>query len=595
MSVSTRLKRLTAGALGIVVLAAGGLLLAPYFVSQDEARLAAMRALRAATGVEPQIAGAVYLTVLPTPAVRIEEIRLSDGKRPDFAAAALHASVRLLPLLYGRVEIASLTFEHPYLSVEAVENGAIVVGLPMRRAAGREQADLPEIRFEKGTVQFKGGGAGGGGPLTDVEAAVASSGAGVNATGSFRWRGQPATFSLSVGDLAALEGGNRSGLRLRVESEAIKLGFDGGVAYRNGIQADGVVAAETQSLRAVLSQLTAAPPVTRAGFGPFKLKGQLATAASSAALTKLTIELDGNRAEGGLTIKQSGERTVVQATLATDSADFTPYSGGFAMTDEEGRDWSREPIDLSGLGAFDLDMRFSASRVVVRKTELARVAATATLRNGAFALTVGDAQFHGGLLRGRATIGRGADGEADVRVEGSVTNFDLAPGLGALTNVQRLEGKGTLTLALQSRGGHMHALTRGLAGTVALDAAGGALSGINVEQMLQRLERNPLAAAPDFSGGRTAFERLNARLRVHDGTARVEDARVESGQMRLQLSGETSVAYRDFNLRGLATLLRAAATAKLEEPFEFPFTVRGPWDRPYLMPDPGALLQRSGG
>ena len=594
MKLATRLKRLTAGALAIVALAAGGLFIAPYFVSDQEARIAAMRALRSATGVEPQIAGSVSFTLLPVPAVLIEEVRLDDGKRPAFLADALRANVRLLPLLYGRVEIASLTFERPHLTVNVADGGALVVGLPLRPAGAQEKTDPPEIRFVDGTVHFKNGNSDRTEPLSDVDAALAWSGSGVTATGSFRWREQTASVSLSVNDLAMLERGNRSGFRLRLEADGAKFGFDGGIAYRNGIQADGVIAAEAESLRSVISHLAPAPPVTRGGFGPFKLKAQAAVAANSLALSGLTIEIDGNRAEGGLTLKQAGQGTVVQATLASDSADFTPYSGGFAMTGEDGSDWSREPIDLAGIEAFDLDVRFSAARVVVRKTVLSRVAATATIRNGALTVSVGDSQFHGGVLRGRAMLGRDTNGDTSVKIDGNVANFDLAPGFSALTNIQRLEGKGTLALALEGRGPHMHAITRGLTGTATLTAAGGALTGINIERVLRRLERNPLSGATDFTGGRTAFDRLNAKLRVTDGTARVEDAQVESAQVQVRLSGEASVVYRDLDLRGTAVLMRPGSAANSAQPFELGFLVRGPWDRPYLMPDPAALIRRSG-
>jgi nucleoside diphosphate kinase len=173
--------------------------------------------------------------------------------------------------------------------------------------------------------------------------------------------------------------------------------------------------------------------------------------------------------------------------LASDSTDFTPYSGGFAMTDEAGNDWSRDPIDLSALQGIDLDVRFSAARVQIRKSALSRVAATATVRNGAITVSVGDAQFHGGALKGRALLEPTPNGEPHVKIEGSIANFNLAPGFSALANVQRLEGKGTLALALESRGAHMHDITRGLAGTVTLAAAGGAITGINVEQVLGRL------------------------------------------------------------------------------------------------------------
>lgn len=592
MSVSTRLTRMTVAALGVVVLAASALIATPYFVSEHEARNAAIGALRSATGVEPQISGAVSVVLLPTPAVRLEGVRLDDGKRPPFTAEAMQATVRLLPLLYGEAQIASLTFEQANLSIEVAHDGGIVVGMPLRPRTPKEQESQPEIRFTGGTIFFKAENAVEIEPLAAVDAALAWSGAGVTATGSFHWRGAPATFGLSVADTSAFNRGNRSAVKLRLESDMLRIGFDGGIAYRNGIQADGALAADAKSLRNVISHVSNAP-LTRGGFGPFKLKAQAALTSTSLALSGLSIELDGSRADGALTAKRTDGRTVVQATLASETSDFTPYSDGFALVDASGRDWSREPLDLAGLGAIDLDVRLSAARVVVRKTELTKVAAAASMRDGRFTLTVGEAQFRGGTLRGRLALGPGAEGAPEMKIEGNIANFDLATGLDALANVQQLEGKGTLTLALQGNGGHVHAISRALSGAVTLTGNQGALNGINVEQVLNRLERMPIAAAAEAPGGRTVFDRLSAKLRVAEGTAQVDEAQVESARVRVKLSGEASVAHRQLDLRGTATLLRTAVAGNAAQPFELPFLVQGPWERPSLRPDPAALIQRT--
>jgi AsmA protein len=582
-----------AGASAVVVVLAGGLLGAPLFVSEEAARLAAIAALRNATGVDPRIDGPVSLTLLPRPALRLEAIRLDDGKRPAFTAAALQANVEVMPLLSGEVRVGSLVFERPLLTVEVGDDGAMLVGMPLRqRAANDPPMQLqPEIRFLDGTVLFRTSN-GRLEPLTAVDAALATSGSGLTATGSVQWRATPVSVSLSIADASAFGRGDRTGFRIRLDAEPVRLAFEGGLAYRNGIQADGALAAEAKSLRAALSLMSVAP-LTRGGLGPFKLKAQAALTGNSLALSGLSVELDGNRAEGGLTAKYAGGRTLVQATLASESSDLTPYSGGFAVSDDEGRDWSREPIDLTALEGFDVDARLSSGRVVVRKTELRRVAATMSLRSGAFTLSVGEAQFHGGTLRGHAAVSGQADGNPKVKVEANITDFDLAGGFAALAGVQRVDGKGTLTLALEGSGKHMHAITSGLAGKVTLAAKDGALNGINVEQALRRLERRPLSGAADVVGGRTPFDRLSAKFHVADGKARVEEAQMDSSLVRVRLAGETSIAHRDYDLRGVATLVRSGGAGKAAEPFDLPFVLLGAWDRPFLLPDPTALIQRS--
>jgi len=52
--------------------------------------------------------------------------------------------------------------------------------------------------------------------------------------------------------------------------------------------------------------------------------------------------------------------------------------------------------------------------------------------------------------------------------------------------------------------------------------------------------------------------------------------------------------HRDFDLRGTATLMRTGTNTNLPQAFDLPFLVMGPWDRPFLLPDPTALIQRSG-
>src|SRR5690606_34056507 len=84
-------------------------------------------------------------------------------------------------------------------------------------------------------------------------------------------RDLPGTASLYVADTAAIGRGARSALRLRFESERLHAGFEGGLTFRKGIQADGSLTLESSSLRTVLASFGIALP-TRGGFGSFSLK-----------------------------------------------------------------------------------------------------------------------------------------------------------------------------------------------------------------------------------------------------------------------------------------------------------------------------------
>ncbi len=584
------MQRSAIGALFAVLLFVGGLLAVPYFVPEQEIRTAVTRSLVAATGIEPRIEGSVYFTVLPRPAMRYEDIYFEGNKPTDISAGSLQARVKLLPLLFGRIEIASLVFERPHLNVEIGSTGAMVLGLPLRSPTiAAEITGFPEISIVNGIIDLHGEGSERVDRLTEVQAALAWSGPSLTTTGSFRWHELPTTASLYIADTAAIGQGARSGFRMRLESNPLKIGFEGGLSFRKGLQAEGTLAIESNSLRTALSSIGLRAP-TRGGFGPFSMKAQAQLTPASLSISGLAFELDGNRAEGGLTLTLDARRPSLQGTLASEVADFSRYASGFSVTNSEGRDWSREPLDLKGLNDFDLDLRLSSGKVIFNKTELVKVAMAAAIKGGRFTLSVGESQVFGGTLRATASIAP-SDKGTEVKLDANIRNFDTERGLGELTGLRRLEGTGTLGLTISGAGASVSAISRDLKGIAELGIENGSLNGINIEQVLRRLERKPLTALGELRGGRTPFDRFVTKLQITQGSANFDQSRIESPVLRVTLSGFASIPRRDLDLRGTASLLRTNTGG--EGTFDLPFLVRGSWDDPYLAPDPAALIRRS--
>jgi AsmA protein len=160
-----------------------------------------------------------------------------------------------------------------------------------------------------------------------------------------------------------------------------------------------------------------------------------------------------------------------------------------------------------------------------------------------------------------------------------------------LFGLKRIEGKGSMTVSLEGTGASVYALTRTLDGEATLTGTKGALTGLNVEQLLRRLERRPLSGGSEFRSGRTPFDTLAVRMKITQGNVTVEDVNLGGPAVRLALTGEASIPARDLDLKGVATLVSTTASAK---PFELPFAVQGAWDDPLLVPDAQILIQRSG-
>lgn len=594
VSVWSLYKRIGLGLMAALFLLAGGLFVLPHFMSEQSVRNAVSRSLIAATGIVPRIEGGVQLSVFPRPTIRLDGVKLDHGAAPGFSAGSVLATVRLLPLLTGDVQVASLTFERPNFSIESRESGFVILGLPLRApsAGTRDDISPPELRIMNGQVELRGVNPDRTEIFTGVDASIAWIGSGVTAAGQFVWQSMPMEVTLSVADTIQLNKGANSGFRLRVDSEVLRLAFEGNLRVQNGVLAEGSLAADAPSLRKAFSLIPLAP-LTEGGFGPFKLKAQAALTPAALTLTGVSLDLDGNRSEGGLTLKREAGRTLLQATLASDNADFTPYTRGIKFNSEDGYNWSRDFIELSQLNAFDLDLRLSSKKVVMGKVLAAPVAASVLLKGGQLAVSIGEAGIYGGKLRGRAAIGPAPGGDPLMKIEANIVDFDLERGIGEIAGIRRMEGKGILDLALEGRGPHAEAIVRNVSGRIQLTAAQGMLNGINVEQALRRLERRPLSGAPDLAGGRTTFDKLALKLVVENGKARVEEASIENPLVRVRLAGEASLVHRDLELRGHATLVRPASAAA-QPGFDMPFVVQGSWARPYLLPDAAALIQRSG-
>ena len=180
---------------------------------------------------------------------------------------------------------------------------------------------------------------------------------------------------------------------------------------------EGTLTIDSPSLRNALRWTGQAPPGS-GGFGRFALKARANVVGASIALTNVNVELDGNVAEGVMTYANNGRQTL-QATLAADALDFTPYISTFRLLASGARDWNRQLFDLNSLSTTDLDMRLSAARVTVGPSKLGRTAFGANLRGGALALSrrrSADLWRHRqGLVRDRA-LGRGRRRQGPVPV-----------------------------------------------------------------------------------------------------------------------------------------------------------------------------------
>src|ERR1700750_626655 len=283
-------------------------------------------------------------------------------------------------------------------------------------------------------------------------------------------------------------------------------------------------------------------------------------------------------------------RQTLQASLAAGALAFPPYISTFRLLASGAHDWNRQLFDLNSLSTTDLDMRLSAAKVTVGPSKLGRTALGANLRGGTLALSIGEAQMYGGIARGSFGVAR-SDAVADVKAQFQFTDVDLQACASELFGINKLSGRGNLSVSLVASGSSPFGLAQSLDGTATLTGHDGAISGFNVEQLLKRLERRPLSGGGNFRSGSTPYDSLTIAVKFADGIATTEDVRIEGPAARVTLTGTASVPTREYDLKGVASLVSAPNAPG----FDLPFIIQGPWDDPLIFPEPESLIRRSPG
>ncbi len=592
---SAGIKRLGLAVVAVVAIGFSALSAVSLLVSADTVRERVKEQIRTVTGLDPVLSGDVTVSLFPTGSVQFSNISLGDHRTGTSALTAEQLVVRLqfFPFLTGQIEIADVTLVRPTITIAFVQGSSNwsdhvdMLANALRPNPNRVKS-FSEIRISDGTVIVRNDNDKIVETLTDVEFALAWPAISQTfaATGRFVWHDEPIDVTLSLTDFLAALTGERSGLKLRLSGPPLKFAYDGYISHRPTLKMEGALSADTASLRDTL-RWAARWTAPAGGFNRFTLKAQTNVSGRSVSLSGVNVELDGNVGEGVLSFG-GDRRKLLQGTLAAGAIDLTPYlSTLHLLADDE---WNRQPITLAGLAGIDVDLRLSAGRVSLGKINLGRTAVATNLRGGDLTVAVGESQAFGGIAGGTFGLAQSEAGAA-FKAQMKFTDMDLTQGLGELIGIRRIEGKGTVVVNVDGAGVSVYELTQGLNGTASLISTKGAIQGVNVEQLLKRLEHNPLAIRGDFRNGKTPYDTLTADLKVTQGVASVEDLRVEAPGMRIALAGSASIPARDLDLKGAAGLVAGPDAAPT---FELPFVVTGPWDNPLVWPDTQAILGRAG-
>jgi AsmA protein len=571
--------------------------LVPWTLGEGTAGAPLAKQLTDLTGLDVRSHGAIRFTALPLPQIVVDGVTLAgqDGKI-TVETESLRATLRLLPLVAGRLELTEVALGRPVVNTtDFAETDIARLMSRLFGEAGPASDDAPDLRRLK-ILQGEFGVSDPDGARTvlfghvDAVFTRARLSRDIEASASFRWRDNTVEVDASADPGSILRDGGSGPLTLRLKAAHAKLSLSGTVAGGTAPQINGVLTLKSADLREAADWLGLRLPLPLAG--PLDLSANARLQPSLYELTNARIEVAGGQFDGVFSAKVENAALSMSGTIATESLDLTDAMRPLSPGRGEDGGWSRDPIAAQALPQGDVDLRISAAKLTIGSVLVENAAFSVMSHAGRFDVALGDSDFCKGTLRGRATAIANADGGYDVKVQGGLDRVDVGLAFPAVGLGKRMTGIVTANFAAEGSGDNPSALIRSLGGKAAATFKQGEIVGINLPELLKRIERKPLLAAFDARGGRTPYSTVSLAGRIDHGILDLTEAVLASPATRVTASGQVGLGERTFDIKGSAQ--GGGAQAEAAEAVTLPFELTGSFDEPLLVPDAKSLIRRSG-
>lgn len=252
---------------------------------------------------------------------------------------------------------------------------------------------------------------------------------------------------------------------------------------------------------------------------------------------------------------------------------------------------SQPPTELptGALKTLQLNGKLAIGSAIVYGMKLSQVNVGIAADHGVLHVSPASAKLYGGTSTGNVTL----DAHSTVPVlhlDESLAGIQIQPLLTDFAKLNRVSGRGNVTLDVTAHGNTTAALIGSLDGHAAVNLNNGAIQGIDlwsaINSAVALAERQPMPAkAP---GNSTPFEAFKASADLANGVATTKDLDIASGDLRVTGQGTANLVTEAVSYRVNATILKGAAAGALAN---VPLLINGTMKSPSVRPDTQALVK----
>jgi AsmA protein len=464
------------------------------------------RIVKERTGRTLELKGPLELAFWPSLGAKVSGVVLSEhaAPQPFVSLDSAHASVALLPLLHGQV------------TVDRVRLSGLKAQIVKGKDGRFNFQDLIESTGEKPKAEKKAPQSGG--------AAVAFDIAGVTIE-----RAAVTYRDLNTGQEIALND-------LKLETGRIAENAQGKLEFATSLKRN------TPPLDAKLALN-----------GNYSLKPE-------AVAVDLTAKLDESTIKG----KAAMSRAKVAAydfDLTIDKLNLDRYLASSEKKGQSGKEQDKKeeqakpspkdkeadaPVDLSGLKGLNAKGRVEIGALQVQGLKLAALKTEIRAADGRAEIGPHSANLYEGTLAGSLAL----DGNANrVALKETLSNIAIGPLLRDFAQQDRLEGKGSVVLDVNSAGKTVNGMKSALNGAAKLNLRDGAVKGVDIGAIINKA-RSALGSQPAQAADgkeKTSFSELSGSFVIKNGVAHNEDLDVKAPLFRVTGAGDIDVARSTIN------------------------------------------------
>ncbi len=671
---SPMLLGLVYGGIGVLVLAVAAVTFVVMAPPTDLIRHEIVAQVKDATGRELTIAGGASFTFFPTLGVRASEVSLSAppdmGGDPFLTAKSIDVGVRLLPLLRQEIVVDRLVLHEPVFALRVDAQGrkswdmaALAPSRPVRlaqadtgggtlrdfsageidlggatRRSGPSELSLGDIRIDNGTIRYADARSGADYQIEAInaEADLEALAQPFSAKGNLVWAKETIAFDGNLTSPADLLAEQPAKLALSLKGAPFALSYDGSVTLGDAAGAEGKVAGDAPSLRALAGWLGTKLPRAR-GYREVSLAGYLNADKSKVRLSDVKLALDGATATGTIDVTTARAKPYVEANLKVAGLDLGNYLGGKGeagapppahsavsappaaaaqpqsiedlldrssppgpqapqgpqvrgFTQRAG--WSGEPLDLTPLGLVDADAKLAVTGLSYGDVHVDASQLSVALKDRVLKTTFEEVRLYEGRGKGFITLD-GAGAEATVAANLQLSGIAARPLLKDAAGIDWLAGTGNVTLALSGRGASETAMVQSLNGKSDVAVRNGAIIGFNLGGAMRALSEGKV---PDFRSSpdeKTDFSELTGSFVITDGIAKNDDLKLASPLLRATGAGSVDLPARslDYTVRPkVVASLQGQGGEKGLHGIEIPVHITGSWEKPKIQPDIAGVI-----